>query len=68
MYLKKKELIITDLNVWFKNWKVWAIVEYVDFGKVFKLFMDDEDQVCKFFGLSSFPRQDQEVKNLKFKK
>ena len=51
MYIKKKELLIVKVNVWFKNGKFWGTVEYVEYGTIKKLFVYGKEETEKLFGI-----------------
>jgi len=51
MYVKKKWNVIVWVNVWFKDWEFWSLVEYFDGKYVKKLFMQWEEQIEKFFDI-----------------
>ena len=64
-YVRQKELIISDLNIWKKDGKFNAIVEFVENGKVLKLFIMWEDKVKDFFGITDLPSSESELKELR---
>ena len=64
MYVIKKEYLVTDLNIWRKNGKVWWVIEYVKNWKIYKIFVWSEEEVKQLFWVD-FPSTESELKELR---
>ena len=65
MYLEKSKHLITKVNIWYKNGKKWASLEYVSNDKIYKKMFWWEDLVKEVFEIDYFPTNQDELKELR---
>ena len=66
MYVKKKEVMIVDLNVWFDKTtkEIKGLVNLYD-NWLSKVFLDWPEEVKQYFDIDKLPKTDEDMKNLR---